>query len=105
MSDAVCVVADQDTGLIIKRNGKMVVVFEDFFNCDKECDENEPISLKYSACKERKEEGDFLWILSAWKTFRGVRKIRLQCHRIRKDRSPGTREIVFERHNGRHVRP
>lgn len=105
MPKGVWVVADSDTGVVQKELGEIYTVLEDFLCCKKDLPQVEIELLTYSKKKRETKKGDYVHKIFAWKDFRGTRKIRHQCHKIRKEGSLGFRDILFERHNGKVVRP
>ena len=59
------------------------------------------LRLRWTTQSTRRQLADKIYIMRFWVTPFGVRKIRLQQHKIRTDGSVGPRMILLERHNGR----
>lgn len=65
---------------------------------------DEVTKLRWSKQKVRAQKGSLLLITKFWVTPMGIRKIRIQCHRIDGNGRIGSRVVLEERRQGRIVR-
>ena len=91
-----------DTGIAEKLDDGR---YEVKLDCAKDVKMLKENQVKTFGWKENRLDEQFLFIVKAWITrFGKVRKLRLQCHKIRADKSWGRRRILREISNGKIVR-
>lgn len=67
-------------------------------------DKDAVVRLWWTKKKSRARNASLLLITKYWVTPMGIRKLRIQCHRVNGDGRIGSRQILEERHQGRIVR-
>ena len=76
----------------------------DYLNEAYKTAKSDVIRLRWTKQSVRARKADLLWIMRYWVTPMGVRKLRIQTHKIYEDGRIGRRQIREERHQGRVVR-
>lgn len=93
-----------DTAFIQDLEGDNLTALCDHINKTKKLNKNAIVRLWWTKKKSRKQKGKYIVIAKYWVTPRGVRKLRLQCHKMHDDGSWGPRQLIEERHQGIVVR-
>lgn len=93
-----------DTGYVKDLDDTEIVALCDHLNEAHKTIADEVVKLRWTKGKVRSQKDNLLLITKYWVTPFGIRKLRVQCHRIHENGRIGTRVILEERRQGRQVR-
>ena len=93
-----------DTAYVRDMADEEIIALCDYLNEAIKTSSNKVVKLRWRTQTARARKLTFLIVTRYWVTPLGIRKLRIQCHRVHENGRIGSRELVEERRQGRVVR-